>query len=604
MNVFLKKAIMVNERLKALRDFMSIQKIDAFIIPSTDPHQSEYVADHWKLREYFSGFTGSAGTLIVTKDRAALWTDSRYFLQFEEECNTSEVQLHKQSIPHAPEHVAWLCNLLNTETCIGLDFRLFSISQINYLTSHTTLKNIQLKNQPNFAKNIWINRPSLPNTPIYHHSIKYSGASTLSKIRKIQERLKDKNVDFYFFSSLDEIAWLFNIRSSDVDYTPLVTAYALIGKQDIYFFCDKKRFTPPVINDFDANNVFIKNYDEVITYLSEITYNKKTIVDFSTLNYESFVNLKGTLISEKSYAKTLKSVKNITEIEGSKKCMIKDGVALTKFFIWLEKKLCKNVVSEYEIGQKLNYFRQQQDLYKGESFATIVGYKKNGAIIHYTATKDNCLLVKNENILLLDSGAQYEDGTTDITRTIWLGGTPCKKITTAYTAVLKGYIGLEQLVFPRGTTGVQLDAFARAPLWKNGLDYPHGTGHGIGSFGMVHEPDQGFASTTVTERGTSSHFENQLTTIEPGLYISGEFGIRIENIVLSKIQKTSSFGIFLEFEPLTLCYIDTTLINANLLTIDEKNWLNAYHSKVYQTLSPFLTKEENIWLAKKCTKIN
>ncbi len=594
---------MIQKRVKALREFMIAKKLDAFIIPSADPHQSEYVADYWKLREYFSGFTGSAGTLVVTKNEAALWTDSRYFLQFEEECNTSAIQLYKQSIPHAPEHIPWLCKLLEVNTLIGLDFRQFSKSQISYILSHCADKNIQLRNHPHFAKNIWLNRPSLPNSAVYHHPIEFSGESTSSKIKKVQEKLKDEAADFYFFSSLDEIAWLFNIRANDVDFTPLVTAYALVGKQETYLFCDTKRLTKLVNNDFKNLPISLKDYDSIAENLPILTNNKKVIVDFSSLNYAAFKAIKGKIIARNSVVKELKSIKNKTEIEGAKKCMVKDGVALTKFFIWLENELQNKTISEYEIEQKLTHFRQQQALYKGESFAAIVGYKKNGAIIHYTATKNNCLLVKRDGILLLDSGAQYEDGTTDITRTIWLGGKPSKEIQTAYTAVLKGYITLEQLVFPEGTTGVQLDAFARAPLWQNGLNYPHGTGHGIGSFGMVHEPNQGFATTTVTERGTSPHFENQLTTIEPGLYVTGKYGIRTENVVLSKIKKTSDFGTFLGFEPLTLCYIDTTLIDINMLTPHEIDWLNAYHNKVYQTLSPYLTEEENVWLAKKCTKI-
>lgn len=594
---------MIQKRLKALREFMIAKKLGAFIIPSADPHQSEYVADYWKLREYFSGFTGSAGTLVVTKNEAALWTDSRYFLQFEAECNSSVIQLYKQSIPHAPEHIPWLCRLLEANNAIGLDFRQFSKSQISYILSHCADKNIQLQNHPHFAKNIWLNRPSLPNSAVYHHAIEFSGESTSSKIKKVQEKLKDEAADFYFFSSLDEIAWLFNIRANDVDFTPLVTAYALVGKQETYLFCDTKRLTKLVNNDFKNLPISLKDYDAIAEKLPILTKNKKVIVDFSSLNYAAFKAIKGKIIARNSVVKELKSIKNKTEIEGAKKCMVKDGVALTKFFIWLENELQNKTISEYEIGQKLTHFRQQQALYKGESFAAIVGYKKNGAIIHYTATKNNCLLVERDGILLLDSGAQYEDGTTDITRTIWLGGNPSKEIQTAYTAVLKGYIALEQLIFPEGTTGVQLDAFARAPLWQNGLNYPHGTGHGIGSFGMVHEPNQGFATTTVTERGTSPHFENQLTTIEPGLYLTGRYGIRTENVVLSKIKKTSDFGTFLGFEPLTLCYIDTTLIDINMLTPHEIDWLNAYHSKVYQTLSPYLTEEENVWLAKKCTKI-
>lgn len=591
---------MIANRLARLRAFMSLKNIDAFIIPSSDPHQSEYVANHWKLREYFSGFTGSAGILVVTEHSAALWTDSRYFLQFEDECKDSEVKLFKQSIPHAPEHVKWLCNLLNENSTIGLDYQQFSKAQIEYIASFTNEKKIQILNEPNFAKAIWIDRPRLPNNTIEMHPIVFSGENSASKLEKIQKEIIAQQADYYFFSSLDEIAWLFNIRANDVDFTPLVIAYALVGVKHTFLFCDTKRFTQNTQEDFKKLNITLKDYDSITTELSSITKNKVILTDATSLNYACFKAIEGTLIYQNSLAKELKSIKNETEILGEKECMLKDGVALTKFFIWLETELEKRVISEYEIGKKMERFRQEQHHYVGESFAAIVGYQGNGAIIHYTAPKEGSKWVSNEGILLIDSGAQYKNGTTDITRTLWLGGKPSSSLKTTYTAVLKGYIALEQIQFPLGTTGAQIDAFARIHLWKNGLNYPHGTGHGIGSFGMVHEPEQGFATGATTARGTTPHKPNQFTTIEPGCYVKEEFGIRIENIVISKVVNETSFGTFLGFEPLTLCYIDTQLINFNMLTITEKEWLHNYHTNVLQKLSPFLNSEEVNWLKQKC----
>ncbi|SEE61885.1 Xaa-Pro aminopeptidase [Tenacibaculum sp. MAR_2010_89] len=591
---------MISQRLKALRNYMASKKLDAFIIPSTDPHQSEYVANHWKLREYFSGFTGSAGTLVVTKDIAGLWTDSRYFLQFEDECNDSEVILCKQSIPHAPEHVEWICNLLNENTIIGVDYRQFSKSQINYILSFTSTKNIQLQNEPKFTDGIWTDRLALPNFPVDVHPIEFSGETTASKIDKVQTEIKNQDAQYYLFSSLDEIAWLFNIRSSDVDFTPLVTAYALVGANTSILFCNKSRFSQSAIATFDELNISVQEYDTVVSLLNEVPKEKTIITDPSTLNYSCFNAVSGRFIYQNSIVKELKAIKNEIEIEGAKNCMLKDGVALTKFFIWLEQELENREISEYEIGRKLDNFRQQQEYYTGESFAAIVGYKGNGAIIHYTAPEENSAMVKNEGILLVDSGAQYKDGTTDITRTVWLGGTPSTELKTAYTSVLKGYIELEQLQFPIGTTGAQIDAFARMHLWKNGLDYPHGTGHGIGSYGMVHEPAQGFATGATTARGTTPHLSHQLTTIEPGCYVTNQFGIRTENIVVSKVVKETAFGKFLGFEVLTLCYVDTNLLNLEQLSTSEINWLNNYHQLVSDKLSPLLNEKEKQWLQQKC----
>ncbi|AFL82130.1 Xaa-Pro aminopeptidase [Aequorivita sublithincola DSM 14238] len=594
---------MINKRLEKLRQIMTKYNFDAIIIPSTDPHQSEYVAKHWKVREYFSGFTGSAGVLVVMKDETALWTDSRYFLQFEDECKDYDVNLHKQSIPHAPEHVQWLCDTLAENAVIGLDFLQFSKAQMDYIKEVSASKNIQLKNTPNLVNEIWADRPALPAFPVDIHPLEYSGETTASKIKKVQNKISTAKADYYLFSSLDEIAWLFNIRSKDVDFTPLVTAYALVGLENTVLFCDSNRFSATAIETFSKLNIEIIDYELAIAELQKLDIDKKIITDISSLNYAVYNAVQSKFLFQNSIAKELKSIKNETEISGAKNCMLKDGVALTKFFIWLENELPTREISEYEIGKKLESFRKQQDLYVGESFAAIVGYKGNGAIIHYTASEERAALVKNENILLVDSGAQYKDGTTDITRTVWLGGTPTAELKTAYTSVLKGYIALEQLQFPKGTVGMQIDAFARFHLWQHGLNYPHGTGHGIGSFGMVHESPQGFTTNPATSSGRTSHLPNQLTTIEPGCYKKGVYGIRIENIVLSIAKQETEFGNFLGFTPITLCAIDRQLIDKSLLTDSEIAWFNSYHKMVYDKLSPMLNSDEKKWLQRMCEEL-
>lgn len=594
----------INSRIQQLRDKMKALKLDAFIIPSTDPHQSEYVCDYWKVRAYFSGFTGSAGTLVVTQKDAAMWTDGRYFLQVEQECEGTVVELFKQNIPHAPEHIPWICNHLDANSVIGLDYRQFSKAQIDYLLSFSNPKNIEIKDVPNLVDEIWLDRPSLPYDKVEVHSLEYSGESTVSKIQKVKAEIENQKADYYLLSSLDDLAWLFNIRSTDIDFTPLVTAYGLIGKEKSYLFSDRNRYSVKIISVFESLNIEIVDYDLIAQKLPVLSEGKKIITDEASLNYASFVGVKGELIFQQSLVQQLKTIKNSVEIENAKKCMLKDAIAMTQFYIWLDDELKTRKISEYEIGKKLTSFRKEQPLYKDDSFASIVGYKGNGAIIHYTAPEEGSAMIENNGILLIDSGAQYENGTTDITRTIWLGeAEPTQEIKTAYTSVLKGYIELDTMQFPKGTVGMQLDAFARMHLWKQGLNFPHGTGHGIGSYGMVHEPTQGFTSNMTNSRGSEAHKPNQFTTIEPGCYKEGVYGIRIENVVVSKENEMNDFGTFYGFEAITLFPIETKLIDKNLLLKHEIDWLNRYHKKVYNTVSPKLKPSEKDWLLKKCKEI-
>ncbi|MCH2225537.1 MAG: aminopeptidase P family protein [Crocinitomicaceae bacterium] len=594
----------INDRIQLLRKKLKKENIDALIIPSNDPHQSEYVSDFWKIRTYLSGFDGSAGTLVVTDTEAALWTDSRYFLQVDKQCKNTVVKLHKQSIPHAPEHIPWLCNQLQRGAVIGLDYRLFSLSQIEYIQDTAKHNEIKLVDSGDFIDEIWPQRPDKPTQLIIDHSINHCGETRISKIKKIRQELITESADYNFISSLDEICWLFNIRSSDVDYTPLVIAYAIVGLKKTYLFVHNHRVDENLQADLKNDNIELHSYDSIFEKLKHLTENKKVITSSSTLNFACASSIKGKLILKPSKIQYLKSIKNEVEISNAKSAMIKDGVALTQFLIWLNTHLKSETISEYELGKKLESFRAKQALYKSQSFGAIVGYKSNGAIIHYSAPEENSSIISNNGVLLLDSGAQYENATTDITRVLWLGGSPTDELKTNYTLVLKGYIALETAVFPKGTTGIQLDALARIHLWQHGLNYGHGTGHGIGAYGMVHEPAQGFATSTTTSRGSAPHEENQFTTIEPGFYKEGEFGVRIENVVISKKVMETEYGTFIGLEPTTLCPIETTLINREMMLPSEIDWLNTYHKKVYSELEHSLNKEEKAWLKDKCQEVN
>lgn len=593
----------IDNNIQSLRAYLNKTGLDAIIIPSNDPHQSEYVSNYWKLREHFSGFSGSAGTLIVTQSHAVLWTDSRYFLQVETECNGSEVKLKKQSIPHQPEHVPWLSEILQDGDSIGVDFRLFSLEQIEYLEVHCNPKEIILTDIKNELDALWENRPKGPSAPIIDHPVSFAGLHRKEKIQKIRESFREKGAKQAFYTKLDEIAWLLNIRSSDVDFTPLVTAYVLVSEDKSHLFTDIDRVTPTLKQSFEQDGVELHSYTGYEVNLGELTKSGSTLIDPSSINHSSFQAIQGEKVSADSIIVDLKSVKNEIEISNFRKAMRRDGIALTQFFFWLSNHLESNVISEYDLGRKLESFRMKQDRYVGESFAAIVGYKGNGAIVHYTAPEFGSAQIKNEGILLLDSGAQYLDATTDITRTIWLGGKIDPEMKKCFTLVLKGYISLETAIVPEGTSGVQIDALARMHLWKHGYRYGHGTGHGVGSYGPVHESPQGFANNTTTSRGKAGHKSGQVSSIEPGCYVEGEFGIRIENLVVSIEKSTSDFGKFIGFEPITLCFIDTSLIDIELMTVQEIQWLNIYHHTVYEELSPHLNGEVKNWLKEKCAPI-
>ncbi len=590
----------IKKRISALRKAMANAGIDAYLIPSSDPHQSEYVAEHWNSRNWISGFTGSAGIVVVTAKAAFLWTDSRYFLQADTELKGTGITLQKQVVPHAPEHLDWLNHHLTNNAVIGLDGKNFSVGQVKALKNKVAAKGITVDTTQDLIAEIWKDRPNLPNTPIFDHKEKFAGQSRKEKIRAIQAKMETFGVTHHLMTTLDDIAWTFNIRGKDVAFNPVAIANAVIGKEVSYLFIDPQKVPDSLRKDFDKLAIVIKPYDGLDQFLREL--NGKILVDSDKINahLHSLIDT-DKLIYAPTIAMQLKAIKNEVEIAHMKAVMVRDGVALTKFYRWLEKELKSRKVTECEVAEQLAYYRNAQGFYHGESFAAIVGYNANGAIVHYRAMPETCAAIEKSGVLLIDSGGQYEDGTTDITRTISLGRAT-KEQKKCYTLVLKGHIAIATLVFPRGTKGIQMDAFARQALWRNHLDYGHGTGHGVGFFLNVHEPPQGF-TTTASRGGLTPIEEGMITSNEPGFYKTGEFGIRTENLMLTVDDETNEYGDFLRFETITLFPIDKKLIDLKLLTDLEIDWINQYHQEVEDQLLPHLSKEEQKWLEVKCREI-
>ena len=594
----------LNHNLTALRALMQEQNMDAYILPSSDPHQSEYLPDHWKGREWLSGFTGSAGILVVTHSFAGLWTDGRYFLQAERELKGSGIQLQKQKISHAPEHISWLLDHLDQNAVVGVDGRLFSIRQIGYMESIFQQKGISLNPQADILSILWKERPSLPSSPIFEHDTFYAGIPRKEKIQQIRTELQQKQADWLLTSTLDDIAWVLNLRGSDIECNPLFIAYLLIGPQSTVLFTPTEKVSQILRENLEKDGVFLQQYDHIEVALKELPHNVSIFIDPDSANsHLKNCLLHAHLIFGKNPITERKAIKNQTEIFHIRQAMRNDGVALTKLMMWLEEQLHKGLsVNEFEISEKLKQFRALHQEYKGESFPAIVGYNANGAIIHYRPQPHTAAPIQNEGILLIDSGGQYLNGTTDITRTIALG-IPSTTQKKHFTLVLKGHIALAAAHFPKGTIGIQLDTLARAPLWNHGLNFSHGTGHGVGFFLGVHEGPQGFASSAVTPRGTTPIIPGMLTSNEPGFYLPEQYGIRIENLLLCQTLPEDRNPEFYAFETVSLFPIDLHLIENSILSTEEKTWLNEYHARVFEELSPLLDRSEQQWLAEKCRKV-
>jgi Xaa-Pro aminopeptidase len=586
----------INEKVDALRSKMRENNIHAYIIPSSDPHQSEYVAECWTDREWISGFTGSAGVVVITLEEAFLWTDVRYFLQADTELKGTCITLQKQKTQHEPEHILWLAENLPMGACIGFDGYDLSQAQYEMIGKKCSGKNISINANLDLISEIWKDRPALPTEAAFQHDVSYAGKSCKEKLAEIRAEMKEKKVDYHFISALDDIAWTFNIRGKDVPFNPVVIAYAVVSQDEALLFVDKTKISPELHSYLNAEGVRVEEYSAINNHLDELPTETTILIDASICSHALYKAVSCKITDSSSIPKQLKAIKNDTEIAHVRNVMAKDGAALANAFYWLENTLKERSVREHEFAEKLAECRSQQPLYQGESFSAIIGYKGNGAIIHYHPTEENSHEIKAEGILLADSGGQYLDGTTDITRTMALSE-PTAEQKLHYTLVLKGMIALTRAVFPEGTTGGQLDLLARQFLWQHGLNYGHGTGHGVGFFLNVHEPPQGFAALS-SERGKSEIKAGMLSSNEPGFYLENNYGIRIENLIVAK-KKEGCEG-YLCSETLTLYPLENTLIDHPLLTREEVEWINAYYQEVFETISPKLDPKVRDWFEIKC----
>lgn len=581
-------------RLARLRELMKREHLSAFIFPSTDAHQSEYVADHWRGREWISGFNGSAGTAVVTMKSAALWTDSRYFLAAEEQLEDTEYQLMRLKMEGTPTIAEWLGKELQDVQSpeVGLDGMVNSYNYVKDLSySLRKLCGITLRTNLDPLEQIWENRPSLPANPVEIQPLEYAGETLASKVVRIRKSLRELHADGMLVSALDDIAWTLNLRGTDVHCNPVFVSYLLIESDKVSLFVDDNKLSPEVKQYLQDNQVSLYNYNKVEKCLESYSeYN--ILLDGDETSYYLWKTVKcQEIVAAASPIPAMKAVKNEAEIEGYRSAMLKDGVAMVKFLKWLKPAVEAGGQTEISIDEKLTSLRAEQKLFRDISFDTIAGYAQHGAIVHYEATPETDVVLKPEGLILIDSGAQYQDGTTDITRTIALG-TVSEEMKHIYTLVLKAHIQLELAKFPDGASGTQLDAVGRECMWREGYNFLHGTGHGVGSYLCVHEgPHQ------IRMEWMPTPLRAGMTlTDEPGLYLAGKFGVRIENTVLISDYMSTEFGKFLQIEPLTLCPIDTTPIDVDMLLPEEIDWLNAYHHSVYEKLSPFLDEEEKKWL--------
>lgn len=581
-------------RLARLRELMKREHLSAFIFPSTDAHQSEYVADHWRGREWISGFNGSAGTAVVTMKSAALWTDSRYFFAAEEQLEDTEYQLMRLKMEGTPTIAEWLGKELQDVQSpeVGLDGMVNSYNYVKDLSySLRKLGGITLRTNLDPLEQIWENRPSLPANPVEIQPLEYAGETLASKVVRIRKSLRELHADGMLVSALDDIAWTLNLRGTDVHCNPVFVSYLLIESDKVSLFVDDNKLSPEVKQYLQDNQVSLYNYNKVEKCLESYSeYN--ILLDGDETSYYLWKTVKcQEIVAAASPIPAMKAVKNKAEIEGYRSAMLKDGVAMVKFLKWLKPAVEAGGQTEISIDEKLTSLRAEQKLFRDISFDTIAGYAQHGAIVHYEATPETDVVLKPEGLILIDSGAQYQDGTTDITRTIALGAVS-EEMKHIYTLVLKAHIQLELVKFPDGASGTQLDAVGRECMWREGYNFLHGTGHGVGSYLCVHEgPHQ------IRMEWMPTPLRAGMTlTDEPGLYLAGKFGVRIENTVLISDYMSTEFGKFLQIEPLTLCPIDTTPIDVDMLLPEEIDWLNAYHHSVYEKLSPFLDEEEKIWL--------
>lgn len=584
--------------LEALRDLMRSKHIDAVIIPGTDPHQSEYPSEHWKFRDYVSGFTGSNGTAVVTLDDAGLWTDSRYFLQAAEQLEGSGFTLRKENIPGEPTVLEWLGEVLDEDAVVGVDGRLFSLIEANRIEMFCAQNGFMFAPDFRAAEAIWTDRPARPMNPAFVHDEALAGEDVDSKVSRVVDALDAADADGLLITALDEIAWLLNLRGSDVDYTPVVIAFAYVSEDERVLFIDSEKVTSEVKDHLKKYGVKIKDYDDIEKFLGKISSTATVMVDPNRVSDA----LGQAMICNKTYMASpviaLKGVKNECQIAGFRQAMLYDGAAMVRMMMWLEQNVA-NGITEMDVDRRLQQERAAYASNRGDSFHMIAGYKDHGAIVHYEATDESAYTLAPEGLLLIDTGRQYLEGTTDITRTISLGN-PTAAEKHDYTLILKGHLALARAVFPKGTMGVQLDVLARGPLWNEGMTYLHGTGHGVGHFLGCHEGPQSIrmeANPTPLELG-------MVTSNEPGIYKTGEYGIRTENLLLCvPACSNEEWGEFYKFESLTLFPYDTTLMDMDMLSHEEVKQINDYHAMVCERLRPLLNADEAQWLEQKCKSI-
>lgn len=585
----------IKNRLAALRQRMEAANVSAVIIPQTDPHQSEYIADHWQARRYLSGFTGSAGSLVVTLDNAMLWTDSRYFIQAASQLDGTDIALMKEGLPETPDIIGYLTAALPVGSAVAVNGWLFSSVATSAMNDALESKGLKLITDFDPIDTIWADRPALPGSPIFVHNIKYAGRSAADKIAGILSKAKAEGADAIFISALDEIAWTLNVRSRDVKCNPVATAYLYISPSRSVLLTDPAKVSEETRAYLSDNGVDVAPYSSVASFLSSLPDNEKVLAEPAKTSHTAAKLLGTRLHPGASPAAMMKACKNDTQISGTRQAMKRDGVAMAKALMEIERAMAHGeTLTEIGVGELLTRLRSEGELYFDDSFDTIAGFREHGAIVHYTATPESDATLSPDGLLLIDSGAQYLDGTTDITRTISLGN-PTALQRHDFTLVMKGHIALASMIFPEGTTGHQLDVIARQFLWKEGLAYLHGTGHGVGHFLNVHEGPQSIRLNHVPTPLTPG----MVTSNEPGLYREGIHGIRCENLVLTVPAMTTEFGNFYRFETLTLCPFDTALFDTALMTDEEIQWVNDYHTTVRNELTPLLNDEQAKWLAAK-----
>lgn len=588
----------IKDRLSGLRKFMEEKNIDAYMIPSSDNHQSEYVGDYFKSREFISGFNGSAGTVIVTKDEAGLWTDGRYFIQAESQLEGSTIKLFKMGQEGCPTTDEYLYKNITEGGTLGFDGRVISAREGATLAEKLSKKGIKIEYQYDLIDGIWPDRPALSDSKAFLLDVKYCGESFSSKLARLREKMSEKGTSTHVITTLDDIAWLFNIRGGDVKYNPVVLSYAVITLKEVYLFVDESKLNEEILNELAKENVQIKPYNDVYEFVKNIDKTEKVLLDGTKLSYTIYNNIPCEVekVDEFNPVMFFKAQKNEVELENIRNSHVKDGVAFTKFMYWLKKNVGKMEITEISATQKLEDLRREQEGFFEPSFNTIAAYKEHAAMMHYSATPESNYKLEAEGLFLVDSGGQYYDGTTDITRTTVLGPIS-DELKLHFTSVARGMINLSKAKFLHGCRGYNLDILSRSCMWNMGIDYQCGTGHGIGFVLNVHEAPNGFRWRVVPERFDSAVLEEgMVTTNEPGIYIEGSHGIRTENEIVVRKAEKNFYGQFMEFEVVTLAPIDLDGIVPELMNKDEKDYLNWYHKLVYDKISPFLTDEEREWL--------